>query len=1427
MSFRHFWTRLRQSFAPARKATPRRKRARSAPLGVECLESRLVLDGITVVNGHLIITGDQDSAGENDTFDLRMSPSAGSQLQIFVNKGFISAASATPNQTVDLTNITEIDVNGVGGSNTLILDNTYGAINVPNGIIYNGGTDTTKTNVLTLVGGSFTNETTTPTSATAGTLSLDNGGAALESVTFSAVQAVNDTTGVVNDTIDGTAAGSALNVVDGAKLINGVQSTQVKGNTGAAFVPVSFADKTNVIVRGAGGSVTYTVNVTKPADGLGNLTIDGGDSGNTVDVLADAAGTTINAGNGNDTVTLHDANNSVAGITGALTLNGQGGSNTLNVASNANITLADTALSSGPMAVTLDGHFQTANLTGGTAANSFDVSGWTGTGTLDGQGAADTVVSINSGVSFTLTDTSLARTGRGTLTLTSIAAANLTDTGGGQTFDVSGWTGTGTLTGDAGKTDTLVASKNVGLFTLTDTSFTTVDHINLTLASMGLADLTGGTNAVTFDVSGWTGKGQLAGGGGTATVVKNKDVNFTLANTELKTSDGMDVSLSGVGVANLTGGASPNTFDVSGWTGGGTLTGQAGDAVTATDANANFTLTNTALARTGGYATLTLKGLTVANLTDTGGGHSFDVSAWTGTGTLTGNAGKTDTLIATKNTGSFTLADNSLSTGDGMSLALASLAAANLTGGTLAAKFDVSGWTGTATLAGQAKNNIVAATNNGVSFTLTSTALTRTGGHGTVSFTNVTVANLTETTGGQTFDVSGWTGTGTLTGDAGLTDTVVAVKNTSAFGLANTGLATADHMNLTLSNVGVANLTGGGTTVTFDLSNWTGKGQLTGGGGPATVVKVKDTNFIVTNTELKAADGMDVALAGIGTANLAGGSGDNTFDISGWTGAGTLNGLAGNDTVVSTNANASFTLTGSSLARTGGYGLINLIGIQAANLTDTGGGHTFDVSGWAGTGTLSGDAGKTDSVMATKNVGAFLLSNTELKTGDGMDMTLANLTTANLAGVTSATVFGVDGWTGTGKLTGASKGGTVTAVKDANFTLGDTALTASDGLNLALAGIATATLTGGLGNNSFQLTGWSGSAALLGQGGTNSYTITLNGTGSQTVNITDTGTGSTATVIGPAASGTFVINSGVVQRGKETVGTTGVAKVVVDGGAGNDIFNVGVTSAAPINLAVDGGGGTNTLNVADVSGGAVIHVPVSTATSGTVRIYYLNTAPGFITFQNVQQGSLNPDPIHSYVQSLFHQFLARNGTPAEIANWVKIVLKPGGLPLAVNVLVHSTEAYTVVVSGWFQHYLKRAPLPGEVPNWVSLLSAGMTEPQVLSILLASPEYYQKVGGTDAAFITSLYQDILGRPPMAAELAAWVNGVLPTLGRLGVALAFLNTLEYRQDVVTGYYLNMFNRSPSPAELAAWAGSSIDLVTIAGMFALSQEFFDNAR
>ena len=69
--------------------------------------------------------------------------------------------------------------------------------------------------------------------------------------------------------------------------------------------------------------------------------------------------------------------------------------------------------------------------------------------------------------------------------------------------------------------------------------------------------------------------------------------------------------------------------------GTGSLTGTRGHR--GGEQGCQLTLTNASLASTDGMS-LALSGITTANLTDHGGGNTFTVSGWTGSGSLTGSA---------------------------------------------------------------------------------------------------------------------------------------------------------------------------------------------------------------------------------------------------------------------------------------------------------------------------------------------------------------------------------------------------------------------------------------------------------------------------------------------------------------------------------------------------------------------------------------------------------------------------------------------------------------------------------------------------------------------------------------------------------------------------------------------------------------------
>ena len=85
-------------------------------------------------------------------------------------------------------------------------------------------------------------------------------------------------------------------------------------------------------------------------------------------------------------------------------------------------------------------------------------------------------------------------------------------------------------------------------------------------------------------------------------------------------------------------------------------------------------------------------------------------------------------------------------------------------------------------------------------------------------------------------------------------------------------------------------------------------------------------------------------------------------------------------------------------------------------------------------------------------------------------------------------------------------------------------------------------------------------------------------------------------------------------------------------------------------------------------------------------------------------------------------------------------------------------------------------------------------------------------------------NLLHRAGSNDEVNGWV-AALPTLGRSGVAQAFLSSQEYRDWEVGDDYTTLLQRAPSSDEVNGWAGTGLDILTLDVLFAASGEFQTN--
>lgn len=749
-------------------------------------------------------------------------------------------------------------------------------------------------------------------------------------------------------------------------------------------------------------AVTVNLGVTSAQMINGNLTLtvqDGGGNEGEIESLIGGAG--------NDTLRGNSFNNVIRGLAGDDLLDGKSGDDFLDGGSgndhldggddmdsiseteDTDFTLSDSSLARASGETDTLDDIESASLTGGPSANRFDLTGWTGSGSIDGADVAPRIdtVAVAADAHITLDDVQLTvSTSSGSINLTSIEAAELSGGPSANTIDASGftgdarilgWEGNDILTGGSGRDiiiggpgdDTLTGNQDndildggSGTDSLTEsrtasaTEFLLGDGVLLVNeAALPVAELdlhsgietvsvSGGAFDDVFDFTGWTGGPIMADGqGGTDTIKAAGSGNLVLTATGLTVPSGGGISFLSIEAAELSGGDSNDTLNASAFTGQAELFGGQGndiliggrgnDLLDGGDGDDRLVINQDGSADTdtviggAGMDTLDFSAFAVGLMVDLGTvavaqtvvaaesdivAPSEDIEAvigGSGNDTITGNsldnrltgglgddaltgADGFNTVVESADA-DFTLTAASLTIGGDVDT-LATIQAAELTGGASGNMMDASAWTGSVQLVGGAGMDVlIGGAGNDILI----------GGEGNDDLSGGGGADL------YRFDADTQLGEDTLKDTAGVdtlgfgeTDTLgiqVDLSLLSSQQTVNSNLKLTILAGTTVEHViGTAQadmITG--NAADNSINPGAGDDVIIGGGGLDTVIAVRDADFTLTDTKLLIGSEKD-DLAGISRAVLFGGEGANRMDASAFT-AGTvmLIGLGGNDTL--------------------------------------------------------------------------------------------------------------------------------------------------------------------------------------------------------------------------------------------------------------------------------------------------------------------------------------------------------------------------------------------------------------------------------------------------------------------------------------------------------------------------------------------------
>ena len=868
---------------------------------------------------------------------------------------------------------------------------------------------------------------------------------------------------------------------------NGNFNDLFDGEGGADWVAVG-ADldytAADTLLSSAQGSDTMT--------SIENLQLAGVGSGsNTYNASARTLWTQMYTGNGNDTL-----------IGGASSwLDGQGDTDMVaETATSAapNWVLTNSALTGGRGSQTL-ANIEQASLTGSGSADKIDASAFTaGQVTLRGLGGNDTLL------------------------------------GGGAAYD-------DVLDGGT-ETDRVVATANTD-FTLSFTNLTSAAQGNDALFDIDEASLTGGVGANKIDASAFTnGPVTLTGSDGADTLLGGTNADSLLGGTGADSLDG------GPGNDTLTGGADNDT--IQGGADVDRLVESGGNFTLSNNALTGFTGTDSLgaieqVSLTGGSGddSITAAGYTLGTVTLDGAGGNDSLTGGSGSDSLQGGAGTNWVVVNTSadiGAFSFTLTDSSLAVTARGTDSLSNIQRASLVGGSSNDIFDAATFSGNVTLEGGfgndflrggqvddsidggAGNDTIGATGD-VDMTLHASSLTGSSGFGTDSFSNIEFASLTGGPSANVLDASEFAGSVTERGLAGNDTLIGGAGNDLLDGGDDTDLTSyyAGNANITLTG---GNIQGQGSDTLVSIESFI----IQGGPGP----NIFDASAFAYSVQLNGGGGDDLLIGGPQNDTLLGEDGNDTLRGNG--GSDSLLGGLDSDVIID-SADQDFTLTptlltGNGTDTIGGFeqaiitgGLSsNLINVSAfgglVQLDGAGGDDTLVVG--AGGGTLTGGLGSGDQVNVTADVN-FVLTNATL-TGNG-SYGLSGIEAASLTGGGSANNINASGFTGRTTLVGMAGADTLTGGAGPDVILGgndDDTLTGGKGansldggsgsndrwievgdLNITLVATGTpgedvdtvtaiefASLTGGAGNNTFNLTGFTGRATLDGAAGDDALT---------------------------------------------------------------------------------------------------------------------------------------------------------------------------------------------------------------------------------------------------------------------------------------------------------------------------------------------------
>jgi hypothetical protein len=187
--------------------------------------------------------------------------------------------------------------------------------------------------------------------------------------------------------------------------------------------------------------------------------------------------------------------------------------------------------------------------------------------------------------------------------------------------------------------------------------------------------------------------------------------------------------------------------------------------------------------------------------------------------------------------------------------------------------------------------------------------------------------------------------------------------------------------------------------------------------------------------------------------------------------------------------------------------------------------------------------------------------------------------------------------------------------------------------------------------------------------------------------------------------------------------------------------------------------------------------------------------------------------------------LPKSAPPILEALETRQVLSSATLNVA-SAIVNSPEHFADFVAGEFVRFLRRPPDAAGLNSFVASMEQGLSPEAVEAAFVSSPEYILDHGNDVGAWLTGLYNDLLGRTPDLAGFNHWLGNLAAGETPFQVAGEFATSIERETIVIRQDYAAFLGRAPDTNGLNHWLSvlqSGSSRAFVASSIIASNEFF----